>query len=237
MERLGWSIAEARGRSRPGGPLGSTTTTPVRTDHALPLRIERSPSELRIQTQAVIDSLAGALGVNRFSLNSKNAGTSSKLLEQKAKLLWKMRAPKAHEALQRTAWTLKDADALPPLGTSRNKAQDRRALKIDQALQILQDALSTRPKEEQGCCDSLHRALAELQAAQQSAAAPTKQDPAVVVAQGKVDLERRRVEAENKGTTLLKASKLALAQARTDNPNSAAQKGESARVSCRLVCL
>ena len=46
---LGWCVAETRGRNRPDGPPGGTDLMPSNTDYALPLRIERTRTELRIE--------------------------------------------------------------------------------------------------------------------------------------------------------------------------------------------
>jgi hypothetical protein len=56
--RLGWYLAEFRGRSRPDAPPGSHTAMHDRAHHALPLRVERTPTELRIQALAVVQGLA-----------------------------------------------------------------------------------------------------------------------------------------------------------------------------------
>jgi hypothetical protein len=46
--RLGWSIAEVRGRNRPDAPPGARARLPGQPGHALPLRVEQTPAELRI---------------------------------------------------------------------------------------------------------------------------------------------------------------------------------------------
>ena len=56
--RLGWYLAEFRGRSRPDAPPGSHTAMHDRAHHALPLRVDRTPTELRIQAFAVVQGLA-----------------------------------------------------------------------------------------------------------------------------------------------------------------------------------
>ncbi len=53
MLRLGWCVAEVRGRNRPDAPAGAGAEPP-RTGHALPLQIERTPAELRIEAQALL---------------------------------------------------------------------------------------------------------------------------------------------------------------------------------------
>ena len=72
--RLGWYVAEVRGRNRfavqarnrkePGPEPGAQLKLPPRTDHALPLEMERSPTELRIEAQAVLTAVAGQIGVD-----------------------------------------------------------------------------------------------------------------------------------------------------------------------------
>lgn len=62
--RLGWYLAEVRGRNRPHGPPGAAPDTPVRVQHELPLRIERRADELRIEAQRVVAALARKLGVD-----------------------------------------------------------------------------------------------------------------------------------------------------------------------------
>lgn len=61
--RLGWYVAEVRGRNRPGAPPGSGASMPDHLDHALPLHVERGDTELRIEVQAVVTQLAQELGV------------------------------------------------------------------------------------------------------------------------------------------------------------------------------
>ena len=62
--RLGWSVAEMRGRNRPDGPSGEVTGMPDHVDHPLPLRIERGRTELRIEIQSVVAELARQLRVD-----------------------------------------------------------------------------------------------------------------------------------------------------------------------------
>jgi len=58
--RLGWCVAEVRGRNRPDAPAGSGVEPP-RTGHALPLQIERTPAEQRIEAQALLIVLTANL--------------------------------------------------------------------------------------------------------------------------------------------------------------------------------
>ena len=61
--RLGWALAEVRGRYRPGVPLIRRPPGGTRTDHALPLADERSAAEQLIELHTALAELAAALGV------------------------------------------------------------------------------------------------------------------------------------------------------------------------------
>ncbi len=61
--RLGWCMAEVRGRNRPDPPPGAGAEPP-RPDHALPLEIERTPDELRIEAETLLIVLAAKVGVD-----------------------------------------------------------------------------------------------------------------------------------------------------------------------------
>ena len=69
--RLGWCVAEVRGRNRPGGPQPQGDELPNRQDNVLPLRIERTATELRIEAQAILHKLAGDLGVDTVTVNNQ----------------------------------------------------------------------------------------------------------------------------------------------------------------------
>jgi len=62
--KLGWFISEVRGRNRPDAPPGAGTRLPGPPGHALPLRVEQTPDELRIQAQKVLGAVAGRLDVD-----------------------------------------------------------------------------------------------------------------------------------------------------------------------------
>jgi hypothetical protein len=65
--RLGWSIAELRGRYTPGGPNPLPPGIPAdmtRAQHALVLASERSPRERQIELRMTVEGLCGALGLN-----------------------------------------------------------------------------------------------------------------------------------------------------------------------------
>jgi hypothetical protein len=103
--RLGWSVAEMRGRNRPGGPPGEVIGMPDHADHPLPLRIERGPSELRIEIQSVVAELATDLGVDGPGFGAA--------LGDKAKLLAHVRAAKAADALRQALDLLAGPAAAP----------------------------------------------------------------------------------------------------------------------------
>jgi hypothetical protein len=107
--RLGWFLAEVRGRNKPCGPLGTTARMPDHDDNALPLRIERSATELRIEAQAVVAQLARCLKVD----TGGGIASFGKTIDDKAKRLDPLRAPKACAALQRVLQQLQRAAAGP----------------------------------------------------------------------------------------------------------------------------
>lgn len=72
--RLGWYLAEVRGRNRPDAHPVAHVKLPERTDHALPLEMERTAPELRIEAQAVLKALANRIGVDREASGTSFAG-------------------------------------------------------------------------------------------------------------------------------------------------------------------
>jgi hypothetical protein len=105
--RLGWALAEVRGRNRPDGPPGGVIWMPDHVDHALPLRLERSRTELRIEAQAVVLALSKDLKVDKTS-KVKSFG---KALDDQAKSLSDAGAPRAAAALERGRRQLEQATA------------------------------------------------------------------------------------------------------------------------------
>ncbi len=148
--RLGWSVAEMRGRNRPGGPPGEVIGMPDHVDHALPLRIERGPSELRIEIQSVVAELAGDLGVD-------GPGFGAALVD-KAKLLAHVRAAKAADALQHaldllTGPAAAPHQALPVLenGLAAQRAVIARRRQAIAAAQEQEQAAAAVELERAGC--------------------------------------------------------------------------------------
>jgi hypothetical protein len=129
--RLGWFLAEVRGRNRPGGQPGVSASMPENNDHALPLRIERSATELRIEAQKVVAELAVHLDMDA---NGDGTGFGAGI-DEKARLLDPIRAPKASTALRRALDQLRMAAA----GRSYRDASGPPT--PQQALQTLQAAV------------------------------------------------------------------------------------------------
>jgi hypothetical protein len=86
--RLGWSIAEVRGRNRPDAPPGARAGLPGLPGHALPLRVEQTPTELRIAAQAVLGAMARELGVDSGGVNQTSY---SQAIDAQARALAKAR--------------------------------------------------------------------------------------------------------------------------------------------------
>jgi len=63
--RLGWTIAEVRGRNRPDQPPAAKAALPGPTGAALPLHVEQTPTELRIEAQSVLGAMARDLRLDR----------------------------------------------------------------------------------------------------------------------------------------------------------------------------
>ena len=153
--RLGWSVAEMRGRNNPGGPSGDISGMPDHIDHPLPLRIERGKTELRIEVQSVVAELAQELRID----DSAGHTSLTAALGDKAKLLSHIRAPKAADALQQAL------DLLQP------PAADPAAR---QAVEALQQAIAATPETaaqagidcvrqcQQNIADAVRRTWAEL---------------------------------------------------------------------------
>ena len=81
--RLGWNLAEVRGRNRPDTPPGAKAGLPGPPSHALPLHIEQSQAELRIQAQGVVATMAKKLGVDL----DKDGNSFSSAIASQAKIL------------------------------------------------------------------------------------------------------------------------------------------------------
>jgi hypothetical protein len=78
--RLGWYLAEVRGRNRPNAPEQDDPGVPGGDHHPLPLRIERTPIERRIEAQGVLAELATEFRVDDDGLG----GSYGKRVDQDA---------------------------------------------------------------------------------------------------------------------------------------------------------
>jgi hypothetical protein len=122
--RLGWGVAELRGRNRPGGPPGDSARMPDHLDHALPLRIERGRAELRIEVQCVVAALAKDLHIDR----TDNQPSFGQALDDNAKLLGHVRAPTASAGLQRALELLTGDNAAQALVVLRDARSAQHAV-------------------------------------------------------------------------------------------------------------
>jgi hypothetical protein len=84
--RLGWYMAEVRGRNRPAGPQPPGGELPSRGEHMLPLRIERTTAELRIEAQTILHKLCGDLDVDTVGVNDQKQSRTA-VIEQRAHAL------------------------------------------------------------------------------------------------------------------------------------------------------
>ncbi|HTX29468.1 MAG TPA: hypothetical protein VME19_20875 [Streptosporangiaceae bacterium] len=195
--RLGLYLAEVRGRNRPDGPPGSGARMPKHNDHALPLRIERSPTELRIEAQSVTAALARELRVDEAADGSR-FGTD---IEAQAKLLAHLRT--AARALGQGVDLFKQAPASQP--NPGQPASDPLAA----VLKLLHKALASQPP-------------AEAQPAPPAAApnaAPPNAAPPNAAAQDQQGTPNQT------GAAVLQAAITALQQAIAADPTTAAEAG------------
>jgi hypothetical protein len=135
--RLGWYLAEVRGRNRPDGPRPSESKLPSRSDHALPLRFERTLRESRIEAQVTLEALAKKLNVAK---NPENTSTDVETVDVTALQLNKWRKLGDTGAAD-TSW-MELADLL---------------FKLDA---YIQDTLTAR-SDTQACAYQLGRGLSE----------------------------------------------------------------------------
>lgn len=108
--RLGWYMAEVRGRNRPGGPVPAAESLPDRQGHVLPLRIERTRQELRIEAQVVLRKLACDLGVDMMTVDRQQRNQAD-YIDQQAKILAAADPSAAPAAWQALALSIYQLDA------------------------------------------------------------------------------------------------------------------------------
>jgi hypothetical protein len=143
--RLGWGMAETRGRNRPDGRPGNDARLPADNDHALPLRIERTPTELRIEAQWLVAELAVELHVDKLP-HGPSFGTE---LDDQAKLLYHVRVLKVAHALQAALAVLTEsgrpsAGAGGPAGGANSGGVPAALHKLDAGLLVQEGVLAKR---------------------------------------------------------------------------------------------
>jgi len=219
--RLGWSVAEMRGRNRPGGPSGDIGGMPDHIDHPLPLRIERGKTELRIEVQSVVAELAQELHVD----DSADGTSLTAVLGDAAKLLSHVRAPQAADALQQ-ALDLLQAPSAAQAGPGAPSPPDcalevlRQGLAAQQAVVVRrQQAVAAANRVLAGARQ--HLAPATRHPDQAQAGAPSARTAAETAAQ----LELACRDGEAAGVAALEQVTGVLRQAIAASPQAAAQAG------------
>jgi hypothetical protein len=81
--RLGWYMAEVRGRNWPAGPQPTGNELPDRYSYVLPLRVERTAAELRTEAQAILHKLSGDLQVDTVIVNNREQSRTA-IIDQQA---------------------------------------------------------------------------------------------------------------------------------------------------------
>jgi hypothetical protein len=217
--RLGWYLAEVRGRNWPGGPPGASARMPDRADHALPLRAERSKTELRIEAQAVVARLAK----NHELEDSADGISYCATIDHQAGLLASLRAPKASDALQRALDMLRPAVAGRAVAgravAGRADPGEPAPATVAQVVQLLQEVLADRESvlvSQAGAVADAERALAaaDLQSAasQQPAEVQAEAAAQLAAATAAVQLERAATMGEQTGVRALRQAVTELQQ-------------------------
>ena len=194
--RLGWNLAEVRGRNRPGAPPGSSAQMPDHIDHALPLRNERSPTELRIEAQSVIAALAKELKVDEAG----QVASFGAAIDDQAKLLAHIRAPTAANALQQGIAVLA-------------KAPSRQAKPVAREVFVL---LKQALADQQKVVDKRWQAVADAEQALANAKTEEK-----AAAEAAVKLEQATADGEQKGFLMLQDGATALQRAFAEQADAA----------------
>ena len=215
--RLGWAMAETRGRNRPDAPPGEAGGLPAGSLHALPLRIERTRTELKMEAQVLVVGLAKQLGVD-----TGPDGTSfGAALDQKARLLYHVRAPKAARALQNAAAKL----GPPPAGQAHPAAAKAAALAALTAAVAVQEQVMVRRRQAVAAAQQALAAAKQREADgpghQPSATAASR---AISAATARLQLEQAACTGEEAG---LEALNLAVGALQTADPAVAVRDASS----------
>ena len=99
--RFGWYVAEVRGRNRPKGPEPIGSSAPSGAAKQLPLRIKRSPTELRIEAQTVMSALAKKLAIAAIGDGTTTVATC-KAIDDTCQDLWQARHDKKDQLADQT---------------------------------------------------------------------------------------------------------------------------------------
>ena len=99
--RLGWYIAEVRGRNRPGGPQPPGNALPPCGSYSLPLRIERTAAEQQAEALTVLRKLSCDLQVDTVTVNDREQ-SSAAVIERQALAL---AAAEPESSAAAAAWT------------------------------------------------------------------------------------------------------------------------------------
>lgn len=98
--RLGWYLAEVRGRNRPNSPERDEHWLPGGDYRPLPLRVERTATERRIEGQGVLTELA----IRLFVDEDGHGGSYGKRVDQDACHLARSRHAKAQQSVLDQQW-------------------------------------------------------------------------------------------------------------------------------------
>lgn len=227
---LGWCLAEARGRNRPDAPPGGTDRMPGNDDYALPLRMERTRTDLRIEAQAVVADVARELHVD----HSEHYPSFGAELERKANLLAHVRVPHAALAM-RSALALLDPPSVqappghPPSVEAGEPAPPAAELAVRELAHGVDVQQAVVDEQQQAVAAAEHAlAAAQQRLAQAAGQSPDKvaeAERSVAHAEEALQLVQETSTAENSGLTALKQVIATIQQA---PPADAGQAGADA---------
>lgn len=210
---------------------------PDHIDHALPLRTERTRSELRIEVQVSLGALAKALKVDT-STNATTGSTTNypDLLTDKARLLWQMRAPHAYDGLQIAAEILRQPTSARRGSNPGTSDPSREALEVLQRTLVRQESIvQRRPAIEKSAQDELDKAKELVKTFTDAASSGSVQGDALqkaneqaAAAEATVALETKRTPVEQSGLDLVRQATTALADAVAQDSATAQQVGMGA---------
>ncbi len=218
---LGWCVAETRGRNRPDGPPGDTGLMPSNDDYALPLRIERTPTELRIEAQWVIAEVARELHVDH-SAEFPSFGAE---IDRRANLLAHIRVPHAAKAMQ-SALALLDPPSPAKTAEPEPPAAELAVKELTHGVDVQQDVVD---EQQQAVAAAEHALSAAQESLEQAAGQPpdvvAAAERSVAHAEAGLQLVQETCAAETSGLATLKQVIATIQQA---PPAGAGQAGATA---------